>query len=121
MKNGKQTRTSKTRRSAAVEPSSGNVFADLGLPRAGELLAKAELAHRLCEVIARRKLTQVQAAAALGIDQPKVSALQRGKLSGFSTERMFRLLNALGQSVEIVVKPSGKPPAQADTRVVLVD
>src|SRR5580698_6799049 len=82
---------------------SGNVFADLGLPDAEELLAKANLAHRITCLVTEQKLTQTQAAARLGIDQPKVSALLRGKLDGFSTERLIRFLNALGQDVEIVV------------------
>jgi predicted XRE-type DNA-binding protein len=81
--------------------SSGNIFADLGLPNADELLIKAELAHQISELIEVRQLTQTAAAELLGIDQPKVSALMRGKLSGFSVERLFRFLNALGNNVEV--------------------
>ena len=103
-----------------VEASSGNVFADPGLPQAGELLAKAELAHRVGMILRERKLTQVQAAEILGIDQPKVSALIRGRLDGFSVERLCRFLNALGQAIEIVVKPSVSQAGKADTRVLLV-
>src|SRR5688572_4945095 len=88
-----------------VEASSGNVFGDLKEPDAGEALAKAELARRICAIVSQRKLTQARAAALLGIDQPKISALLRGKLEGFSTDRLFRFLNALGQDVEIVVRP----------------
>ncbi len=76
-----------------VYHGSGNVFADLGLPDAEERLAKAELAPQILNIIARRRLTQAQAAELLGIDQPKVSALTRGKLSGFSMERLFHFLN----------------------------
>jgi predicted XRE-type DNA-binding protein len=83
---------------------SGNVFADLGVDAPEEALAKAELAAQIFEIIEARKLTQVAAAKLLGIDQPKVSALLRGRLSGFSTERLIRFLNALGRDVEIVVK-----------------
>jgi predicted XRE-type DNA-binding protein len=101
-----------------VEIGSGNVFADLGLPNPEEALAKAVLANQICETITQRKLTQAQAAALLGIDQPKVSALIRGKLSGFSTERLFRFLNALGQDVEIIVKPRRRSAERASTRVV---
>src|SRR5262249_28961209 len=79
-----------------MEPSSGNVFADLGLENPEELLAKAALVQRIADIIAERKLTQAGAAKLLGIDQPKVSALLRGKLDGFSTDRLFRFLNALG-------------------------
>jgi predicted XRE-type DNA-binding protein len=89
-----------------VEASSGNVFADLEIPDADEALAKAELARQIGVILAQRKLTQTGAAAVLGIDQPKVSALIRGKLEGFSTDRLFRFLNALGQDVAIVVRPA---------------
>ena len=64
--------------------SSGNVFADLGLLKPDDLLAKAELAAKIIAEIQRRRLTQSQAAVILGIDQPKISALKQGKLSGFS-------------------------------------
>lgn len=83
---------------------SGNVFADLGFPNAEEMLAKAELARRITAIIARRRLTQAQAAGVLGVDQPKISALKRGRLSGFSLERLVRFLILLGRDVEIVVK-----------------
>jgi predicted XRE-type DNA-binding protein len=107
MQNGAQPKKMKraARPAQEVEASSGNVFADLGVPDADEALAKAELARRICAILAGRKLTQAKAAAVLGIDQPKVSALVRGKLDGFSTDRLFRFLNALGQDVEIVVRP----------------
>jgi predicted XRE-type DNA-binding protein len=101
-----------------VEASAGNVFADLEVPDADATMAKAELARRSCAILAARKLTQAQAAAILGIDQPKVSALIRGKLDGFSTDRLFRFLNALGQDVEIVVRPRRQKSGYASTRVV---
>src|SRR5262245_26593642 len=103
-------------KSVPIEPSSGNVFADLGLKDPEELLAKAELVQRIADIIAERKLTQVRAAKLLGIDQPKVSALLRGKLDGFSTDRLFRFLNALGRDVEIVIRPARH--SEAETRVV---
>jgi predicted XRE-type DNA-binding protein len=84
--------------------SSGNVFADLGLPKSEDLLVKAELAARIIREVERRKLTQVQAASLLGIDQPKISALKQGRLSGFSVERLLRFLLRLGRDVEITVK-----------------
>ena len=102
-----------------VTPSGGNVFEDLGLSNAKELLHKAELARRLCAVIAERGLTQAKAAALLGIDQPKVSALKSGKLGGFSTDRLFRFLNLLGQEVEITIRPARKADGQAGTYVVV--
>jgi predicted XRE-type DNA-binding protein len=100
-----------------IEPSSGNVFADLGLKNPEELLAKAELVQRICDIIAERKLTQTRAAAVLGIDQPKISALMRGKLDGFSLDRLFRFLNALGRDVDIVIRPA-RDEGEADTRVI---
>jgi predicted XRE-type DNA-binding protein len=72
--------------------SSGNVFADIGLPNPEEALVKAELADRISTVIRNRGLTQTQAARMLGIDQPKISALIRGRLTPFSIERMLRFL-----------------------------
>jgi predicted XRE-type DNA-binding protein len=101
-----------------VEQSSGNVFADLELPNPEEMLTKAELARQISQIIMKRHLTQVEAAELLGIDQPKVSALIRGKLSGFSTERLFRFLNALGHDVEIVVKRKSKSRKEARITVV---
>jgi predicted XRE-type DNA-binding protein len=98
-------------------PSSGNVFADLNLPQADDLLAKAELAAKIIAEIQRRRLTQSQAAAILGIDQPKVSALKQGKLSGFSIERLIRLLLMLGRDIEITVKGRAKSRASARLRV----
>ena len=83
---------------------SGNVFADLGYARPEEAAAKAELAHKITKIIERRKLTQAEAANVLEVDQPKVSALKRGKLSGFSLDRLVRFLVLLGSDVEIVVK-----------------
>ncbi|MGC1308044.1 MAG: helix-turn-helix transcriptional regulator [Phormidesmis sp.] len=103
-----------------VHSSSGNVFADLGLPNADEWLVKAELAHQISEIIAEQALTQVEAAAVLEIDQPKVSALIHGKLSGFSIERLFRFLNMMGRNVEIRVTPNSQSSHQAQTRVVAV-
>ena len=95
-------------------PSSGNVFADLGLPHADDLLAKAELAAKIIAEIQRRRLTQTRASQILGIDQPKISALKQGKLSGFSIERLMRFLLLLGRDIEIAVKnkPRSRPAAR---------
>ena len=87
-----------------VIPSSGNVFADMGLPDAAELDTKARLGAAINRIVARRRLTQAEVAVALEINQPKVSALLHYKLEGFSVERLMRFLVALGQDVEIVVK-----------------
>src|SRR4051794_29197356 len=89
-----------------VEPGGGNVFADLGLPNPELALAKARLVQRIRDLIADRKLTQVKAAELLGLDQPKVSALLRGRVAGYTIDRLFRFLNALGQQVEITIRPA---------------
>ncbi len=101
-----------------VQVGSANVFADLGLPNSEEMLIKAELASKIGEIIETRSLTQMDAAEILGIDQPKVSALIRGRLTGFSTERLFRFLNALGSDVEISVKPKPDSRTSAITSVI---
>lgn len=103
-----------------IQVSSGNIFADLGMPNADEMLMKAKLVRQINQIITQRKLNQLQAAEVLGIDQPKVSALMRGKLTGFSTERLFRFLNALGCDVQIVVKPKLKSPAIPGISVVSI-
>ena len=84
--------------------SSGNVFADLGLPGAEERLLKTRLAAEIARAIAGRKLTQAAAAELIGIDQPKVSHLLNGRLAGFSTERLLTWLIALGRDVDIIVR-----------------
>ncbi len=93
---------------------SGNVFADLGYSRPEEAAAKAELAHKISQAIERRRLTQADAARLLDVDQPKVSALRRGKLSGFSLDRLVRFLVLLGNDVQVVVKeqPRGRRRAR---------
>jgi predicted XRE-type DNA-binding protein len=93
--------------------SSGNVFADLGLPNPEEALAKAELAHKITVLIMRRGLTQAQAAKLLGVDQPKVSSLIRGRLTGFSIERLLRFLLRLGQDIRITVETTPRNRSQA--------
>jgi len=104
------------------EVSSGNVFADLGLRNPEVLLAKADLVFEISRTIEARGLTQAEAADLLGIDQPKISALVRGRLGGFSMERLFRYLNALGKDIEIVVKPAPRNEAsRTPLRVVRVD
>jgi predicted XRE-type DNA-binding protein len=95
------------------EVGSGNVFADLGLPKAEELKAKSDLAIEIVRIIEDRGLKQAEAAEVMGVDQPKVSALVNGKLDGFSMERLYRFLNALGSDVEILVRPMPKSRKRA--------
>ena len=92
-------------------PSSRNVFADMNLPDAAELDTRARLGAAICRIVERRRLTQAEVAAALAINQPKVSALLNYKLEGFSVERLMRFLAVVGQDVEIVTKarPRSRP------------
>src|SRR3546814_13817704 len=83
-----------------VTPGSGNVFADLGFAEPEEELAKAQLASHIRQTIRRRRLTQVAAAALMGIYQPKVSALLNGGLAHFSSDRLTRLTTALGMDID---------------------
>lgn len=110
--NKKPNSKAETAKAGNVQASSGNVFADLGVTNPDEALAKAELARQIGQLIARSGMTQTQAGEVLGIDQPKVSALLRGKLENFSTDRLIRFLNALGQDVEIIVRPRSSRPAR---------
>src|SRR5205809_7907934 len=108
MRNGsriKKNSKAPTDQPVSVELGSGNVFADLGLPNPDLALAKAELVQCIRNLIAARGLTQVKAAELLGLDQPKISALVRGRVEGYSIDRLFRFLNALVQRVEIMVRP----------------
>ena len=101
------------REDTKIHDSSGNVFQDMGMRDAEERLAKAELARLVRREIEDRGLTQVDAAELLGIQQPDVSDLVRGKLSRFSISRLERFLNALGLEIRIQVgpKPAGKANA----------
>lgn len=96
-----------------------NVFAALNLPDADEWLAKAELARAIQKEIESRHLTQIQAAAALGSAQSDISNLARGRLAGYSMERLYRFLNALGQDVRIVVQPKPRNRSMATVRALV--
>jgi len=100
------------RKAIEQEPSSGNVFADLGLPNADEHLIKAGLVVKIGRIVRQRELTQAAAAQLMGIDQPKVSAMLAGQFRGYSVERLMRFLVALGHDVEIVVKPRKRGAAE---------
>ena len=105
-----------TKTAITIEESSGNVFADLNIPNPEEYLAKAELAAQILKIVQKRRLTQAEAGEILGINQPKVSALLNGRLDGFSTDRLFRFLNALGCDVRITVSPP-RPRSRGKVRV----
>jgi predicted XRE-type DNA-binding protein len=99
-----------------IRHGSGNVFADLGRPDADIHLLKAELATRIDEIIRKRRLTQAEAAVLLGLSQPDVSRLLRGRFRDYSVERLLRLLTALGRDVEIVIR---KPRARREGRLTV--
>lgn len=111
-------RKTKAEAKIPVTASSGNVFADIGVPDAGEELTKVQLASFIRAEIKRQRLPQVAAAQVMGIGQPKVSALMNGRLENFSSERLMRLLNALGQDIEIKVRP--KPHNRLTGRTCIV-
>jgi len=94
---------------ARVEEGSGNVFADIGIPNPEEALAKAEIARRINRMLADRRLSQVEAGRILGIPQPRVSDLARGRLGKFSLEKLIDFAKRLGNDVEIRMKPSRTP------------
>lgn len=101
------------------EISSGNVFADLELPDAEDMRVKADLAIGINTLIKAKKLNQTQAAKLLDIDQPKISALNRGRLSGFSIERLFRFLNILDSDITIQITPKKRSRKKAKVSVSL--
>jgi len=98
--------------------SSGNVFADLGIADAEQMLTKAELAQKIGFILQKQRLTQVQAAAILGVDQPKISALLCGRLSRFSIEKLLQFLLLLGKDVAITIKPRQRIRSRASIRAL---
>jgi predicted XRE-type DNA-binding protein len=99
-----------------VVRSSGNVFADLGLPQADEKQTKVRLAVAINQIIDSSGFSQMAAADLLDINQPKISALANYRLDGFSVERLLRFLNALGRDVEIVIR---KPRSRRTARILV--
>lgn len=101
-----------------IARGSGNLFADLGYLDAEERQTKLRLAHSINVILQRQRLTQAAAAARLGINQPKVSALVNYKLAGFSVERLMAFLTALDRDVEIVIRR--KPKSRSAARIGVV-
>ena len=102
----------KKQRRMTFEKSSGNVFADIGFANPEREQLKALLTLQIYRMIKSRGLTQVEAGAILGIKQPHVSALMRNRSGNFSVERLMDFLVALGQNVEITVRPTRKEHGQ---------
>src|SRR5262245_55274255 len=116
----KATKTKRVRVSREkFEMSSGNVFADLGFEDAEELLLKAKLATEISQLITKKGWTQAETAQRIGLDQPKISRLLRGHLSGFSADRLFAILNRLGHSIEVRISAKERAPEKSHTRVMI--
>jgi len=103
-----------------VHRGSGNVFKDIGGAHPARMLIRAQTMSRVAEMINERGLTQEKAAVVLGIPQSKVSCLMNGKLSMFSLEHLFELLNALDSDVEIIIKPKTRQEKIATTQVLRI-
>jgi predicted XRE-type DNA-binding protein len=101
-----------------IEKGSGNVFADIGFANDQEMLVKANLALKISEIITQRRLTQIEAAAVLGIPQPKLSKLLRGQFHGVSETKMLECLNKLGRDIQIVVRKANRDKRIGRTSVV---
>ncbi len=103
-----------------AEKSSGNVFADIGFSpgAASELTAKSDLIIAIKEIARRRKLTQQDTARLCGTDQPTLSKVFRGRMESVTIDRLASWLTALGQDVEITLKPAPRSRQQGHLRVV---
>ena len=101
-----------------IEKSSGNIFADIGFANDQEMLVKANLALKISEIITQRRLTQIEAAAVLGMPQPKLSKLLRGQFHGVSETKMLECLNKLGRDIQIVIRKANREKRIGRTSVV---
>jgi predicted XRE-type DNA-binding protein len=101
-----------------IEKSSGNVYADLGVADADEMIVKAKLASKIGEIIKSKKWSQQQAAEVLGITQPKLSKLLRGQFRGISEAKLLDCLARLGRNVQIVVGPARRTSSAGRVAVV---
>lgn len=101
-----------------IEESTGNVYEDLGYADSNEMRVKAQLAAKIGEIIKARHLTQVQASEILGLSQPKLSEMLRGKFRGISEAKMMECLSRLGRDVQIIVKSA--PRSRREGRIEVV-
>lgn len=101
-------RGKKTTKTETVDAGSGDVLVDLGFPDADERRLRVQLAMRLNELIATRRLTQAGVVELFGIPQPHVSELKHYKLSRFSSERLLRFVTLLDRDVEIIIRPKAE-------------
>ena len=103
-----------------IERGTGNVYRDIGVPNPEEMLVKAQLASEIGSILKTRQLTQIQASEILGMPQPKVSEMLRGRFRGISETKMIDCLARLGRDVQIVVKPVPTSRKQGRVEVVFV-
>jgi predicted XRE-type DNA-binding protein len=89
-----------------VTISTESAFHALGLPDADDLEVRAELINTIARIVGQRDLTQARIGELIGMDQPRVSALLRGRITKFSTERLLKALSDLGQDVELRIAPA---------------
>lgn len=101
-----------------IEEGSGNVYVDVGIPDADEMLVKAQLATKIGEIIKGRSWTQQEAADVLGMTQPKLSKMLRGQFRGVSEAKMLECLARLGRQVQIGVGPARRTNNEGRVEVV---
>ena len=101
-----------------IKRAAADIYSELGRADAAEMRVKATLAAAIGDIIKNRRLTQVEAAAILGIPQPKLSGMLRGRFRGISETKMIECMNRLGRDVEIVVRERSRAGASGRTRVV---
>jgi predicted XRE-type DNA-binding protein len=104
-----------------ITRGTGNVFVDLGYPDPAERQARLRLAYALNKVLQKRKLSQAETVKVLGVSRSKVSALRRYKLAGFSAECLMKLLTALDQDVEIVIRRKSRSRKAGRISVIPVE
>ena len=97
-----------------IEESNGNVYKDLGILNADEMLVKAQLVAKISEIIKDRRWTQQEAAKILGMTQPKLSMMLRGHFRGISEVKMLECLALLGRNIKIIVGPDQQSAGQVE-------
>lgn len=103
-----------------IVESSGNVFDDLDVHLDPKDELKVAIAYQICKLINDKGLTQQQAAKILKTDQAKISAVTRGRLTGFSVDRLLNFVTALGYDVDVSLKPSKEPQGKVTVYPSLV-
>jgi predicted XRE-type DNA-binding protein len=101
-----------------VTKGSGNVFKDLDFPNPEEHQMKAELVRRLGAIMQDRGYTQIRTSKIIGLGQADLSKLLRGRVRGYSMDRLFGFLMALDNDIEIVIKE--RPKHRKKSRMVII-